>query len=146
MDCRQKSPKSIQDIDPKDIPESAKETCQNWMYKMASIRELLPRLYMEMSLLKCYVFLSKDEIRLAVARLTKMIRGLGNPLVAIYVRVYLCYVTSSLLGEEYNEYFYNNLTEFLEEYQQVHFSECYNWIIRVCCFCDSNGNFYMRVL
>lgn len=102
------------------IPDSARETCQNWMFKMASIRELLPRLYMEMALLKCYVFMSKDEIKPAIVRLTTMIRGIGNPLVAVYVRVYLCKVASKLLGKDSECYFYDNLKEFMDEYQQVH--------------------------
>ncbi|XP_053626026.1 VPS35 endosomal protein-sorting factor-like isoform X2 [Plodia interpunctella] len=109
----------VEDIDPTQVPESAKETCQNWLYKMASIRELLPRLYMEMSLLKCYLFLSKDEIKPAVARLTAMIRGIGNPLVATYLRLYLCRVASRLLSQDSEEFFYSNFKEFLEEYQQI---------------------------
>ncbi|CAB3224558.1 unnamed protein product [Arctia plantaginis] len=111
--------KNIHNIDPKSVPESAKETCQNWMYKMASIRELLPRLYMEMALLKCYVFISKEEIKLAISRLSIMIRGIGNSLVSLYLRVYLCYTASKLLGKESEVYFYDNLKEFLEEYQQI---------------------------
>lgn len=89
------------------------------MYKMASIRELLPRLYMEMALLKCYVFISRDEIKPAITRLTTMIRGIGNPLVAIYLRVYLCHTASKLLAKDSEGYFYENLKEFIEEYQQV---------------------------
>lgn len=107
------------DIDSSLVPETAKETCQNWMFKMASIRELLPRLYMEMSLLKCYVFINKDEIISAIKRLTTMIRGIGNPLVAIYLRVYLCIVASKLLGKQSEQFFHQNLKEFIEEYQQV---------------------------
>ncbi|RVE48169.1 hypothetical protein evm_007229 [Chilo suppressalis] len=111
--------KDINEIDPNSIPETAKETCQNWLFKMSSIRELLPRLYMEISLLKCYVFLSKDEIKPTIIRLTVMIRGIGNPLVAVYLRLYLCTVASKLLGKESEDFFYNNLKEFLEEYQQI---------------------------
>ncbi|XP_063531127.1 VPS35 endosomal protein-sorting factor-like isoform X2 [Cydia strobilella] len=112
-------PKRDKDIDPTEVPDAAKETCQNWLFKMASIRELLPRLYMEMSLLKCYSFIAKNEIKPAIARLTKMIRGIGNPLVATYLRFYLCKVASSLLGNECEEFLYSNLKEFLEEYQQI---------------------------
>ncbi|XP_059054311.1 VPS35 endosomal protein-sorting factor-like isoform X2 [Achroia grisella] len=110
---------NLQDIDPADVSELAKETCQNWLFKMASIRELLPRLYMEMSLLKCYLFISKNEIKPALVRLTKMIRGIGNPLVAAYLRVYLCHVASKILGKESEEIYYNNLKEFLCDYQQI---------------------------
>ncbi|XP_068629579.1 VPS35 endosomal protein-sorting factor-like isoform X2 [Battus philenor] len=111
--------KSPLDIDASLVTESAKETCQNWMFKMASIRELLPRLYMEMSLLKCYVFISKDEIKPVIKRLATMIRGIGNPLVAVYLRVYLCNISSKLLGKDSEEYYYTNLKEFLSEYQQI---------------------------
>ncbi|XP_075969595.1 VPS35 endosomal protein-sorting factor-like isoform X2 [Anticarsia gemmatalis] len=111
--------KTVHNIDSKTVPESAKETCQNWMYKMASIRELLPRLYMEMALLKCCVFTNREEIKPAITRLTTMIRGIGNPLVAAYLRIYLCHTASKLLGNESEAFFYNNLKEFLHEYQQI---------------------------
>lgn len=39
------------------IPEATKETCFNWFYKVASIRELLPRFYVEAAIAKSYRFL-----------------------------------------------------------------------------------------
>ena len=74
------------------VPESAKETCRNWFFKIASIRELLPRFYVETAILQCYSFLTSDEYSRAFMRLATMVRGIGDPLVAAYARCYLCRV------------------------------------------------------
>ncbi|XP_061667033.1 VPS35 endosomal protein-sorting factor-like isoform X2 [Syngnathoides biaculeatus] len=75
-----------------DVNDTAKETCLNWFFKIASIRELLPRLYVEASILKCNRFLNKSGVEETLPRLTAMIRGIGDPLVAAYTRAYLCRV------------------------------------------------------
>ena len=77
---------------PEEVPETAKETCRNWFYKVSSIRELIPRLYVEMAILKCYSFLTTGEYSQALVRLTHQIRGIADPLVAVYARSYLCRV------------------------------------------------------
>lgn len=98
------------------IPEAAKETCLNWFYKVASIRELIPRLYVEMSLIRCYRFVNSNEIKAALGRISRMIRGIGDPLVAVYARCYLMRVgVSTCEKQDYQESF----NDFLNIYQSV---------------------------
>lgn len=84
------------DFTPDMVPATAKEPCRNWFYKIASIRELIPRLYVEAAILKCYSFLTSSEYEQALMRITTMIRGIGDPLAAVYARCYLCRVGISV--------------------------------------------------
>lgn len=48
------------DFTPDMVPTSTKEICRNWFYKIASIRELVPRLFVEASILRCLNYLSSE--------------------------------------------------------------------------------------
>ena len=48
---------------------------QNWLYKIASVREVVPRFYLETALLKCYKFsCDRSGFSAILERLTIMIR------------------------------------------------------------------------
>lgn len=72
-----------------DVPEAARETCRNWFFKIASVRELLPRLYVEIAIIGNYKFLSADIYKQVIYRQNLMLRGVGDPLIATYLRAYL---------------------------------------------------------
>eukprot|EP01029_Cantina_marsupialis_P025720 TRINITY_DN6817_c0_g1_i1.p1 TRINITY_DN6817_c0_g1~~TRINITY_DN6817_c0_g1_i1.p1 ORF type:complete len:864 (-),score=236.77 TRINITY_DN6817_c0_g1_i1:197-2725(-) len=72
------------------VKQSAKEMCRNWLYKISCIEELVPRILLELAILPCYRLLSDDEYPNILIRVSNMIRGVGDDLIAAYIRVYLC--------------------------------------------------------
>jgi hypothetical protein len=83
-----------------DVGGEARETCKNWMYKTACIRELLPRLYVEMALLECYRYIYDADFSTILLRLAHGIRGIGNPVVATYARLYLARMAAKLVRDD----------------------------------------------
>ncbi|PRQ31929.1 putative vacuolar protein sorting-associated protein [Rosa chinensis] len=73
-----------------DICSDAKETCNNWFSKIGAIRELLPRIYLELALLPCWRFLHDRPLD-CLQRLVMMTRGLADPLASAYCRLYMAH-------------------------------------------------------
>ncbi|GAB5583027.1 VPS35 endosomal protein-sorting factor-like isoform X4 [Prionailurus iriomotensis] len=97
---------------PENVNDTAKETCLNWFFKIASIRELIPRL----------------GISECLPRLTCMIRGIGDPLVSVYARAYLCRVGMEVaphLKESLNKNFF----DFLLTFKQIHGDTVQNQLV-----------------
>ncbi|KAA8523649.1 hypothetical protein F0562_010072 [Nyssa sinensis] len=78
-----------------DICFDAKETCNNWFCKISSIRELLPRIYLELAMLPCWRFLL-DRPTDSLQRLVMMTRGIADPLASAYCRLYMAYRAQEL--------------------------------------------------
>ncbi|KAL9441648.1 hypothetical protein AB3S75_020195 [Citrus x aurantiifolia] len=73
----------------------AKETCNNWFCKVGSVRELLPRIYLELAILPCWLFLN-DRPADSLQRLVLMTRGLADPLASAYCRLYMAHCARKL--------------------------------------------------
>jgi hypothetical protein len=86
-----------------DIRDSAKATCRNWFFKVASIRELVPRLYLEFALLDCMRFLRPEPPVDRLNRLIAQIKGVGDPLVSAYLRCYAAKKIATVLPEKFQK-------------------------------------------
>lgn len=101
-----------------DVRQEAKDTCNNWFYKIGSIHELLPRIYLEIAILHCMHFLQKDPPIVVFQRLNIMIRGLADPLTAAYARLYLARKGNSIIPHE-TGYLIMGLDDYLLLYRTV---------------------------
>jgi len=107
-----------ENFSPKDVPDSARETCRNWFFKIASIRELLPRLYVELAIIKCYAFLSQGAYKEVINRMCMMARGIGDPLVATYARAYIARKGREV-APEHREHLMTSFNDYLYTQQIV---------------------------
>ncbi|XP_048235004.1 VPS35 endosomal protein-sorting factor-like isoform X2 [Ricinus communis] len=82
-----------------DICSDAKDTCNNWFCKVGSIRELLPRIYLELAIFPCWRFLL-DHPEDNLQRLVMMTRGLADPLASAYCRLYMAHCARKLPGSD----------------------------------------------
>ncbi|KAK8527201.1 hypothetical protein V6N12_054425 [Hibiscus sabdariffa] len=57
-----------------DVHTDAKETCYNWFCKVGTIRELLPRIYLELAIFPCWRFLIEQPAE-SLQRRVMMTRG-----------------------------------------------------------------------
>jgi hypothetical protein len=105
-----------------DVGAEARETCRNWVYKTSCIRELLPRLYVEMALLECYRFLHLTaDFAPIILRLSQSIRGIGDPLVAVYARWYLARQAAHLVHDapRLRDTLFSTVTDFLYTFHEI---------------------------
>lgn len=79
-------------IDYSKIPDKVREVCTNWFLKSACIREVLPRIYLELALVSCHRFVQRRVQQSDLLRLARMIRGIAEPLCAAYTCAYLARV------------------------------------------------------
>lgn len=82
------------------IPESAQEICRNWIKKVGSIRELMPRLYIECALLPINYFIDSTKIKSILMRLTYSSRAIGDYINSLYFSTYLLRIGAQLLPKE----------------------------------------------
>ncbi len=147
------------EIRPEMVPEQAREICNNWFLKTAIVREVVPRWYsldlshalrsfVEMCLCKCYFFLSSQPISATLERIAKSIRGVSEPLAAIYLSAYLVRVGLNLSpkNKDYMLLLLENVYNILDSAKKRGFPgvslddylSCYDMAIHwlVCSLCD----------
>ena len=84
------------DINFRNTPDFIIEKATNWQLKTSCIREVLPRVYLELALVNCKRFMNKRLNVSDLDRLGYMVRGIAEPLSASYIGAYLCRVGNEI--------------------------------------------------
>lgn len=133
-------------ISPSTIKANAKDICSNWIYKCSCIRELLPRIYIDIIFLKISKFLKTEvEIEKNIISIARKIAGISNPLISYYVCTYFVKSVTYLYpkNKEYIFMIINHLSSFDinenlikkfgfempgEEFEKI-VEPCFEWIV-----------------
>jgi hypothetical protein len=85
------------EINSNNINSKAKDICFNWILKCSCIRELLPRIYIDITFLKIFRYIySEKDVEHKILTIAKMIRGISHPLISFYVSMYLARTSLNL--------------------------------------------------
>jgi hypothetical protein len=83
-------------IDFTQVPDKVREISRNWFNKVSCIREVLPRIYLELAMVSSQKYMQRKVHQSDLVRLAKMIRGIAEPLCASYTCAYLARVGNAL--------------------------------------------------
>ncbi|EGR27329.1 hypothetical protein IMG5_197970 [Ichthyophthirius multifiliis] len=88
------------DISGSNIPESCQEICKNWLRKVSSIRELVPRIYIEAALLPINYFIDSSNIQQQLLKLSYQSRSIGDYINSINYNIFILRIGAELLPKE----------------------------------------------
>ncbi|KAK2955827.1 putative VPS35 endosomal protein sorting factor-like [Blattamonas nauphoetae] len=97
---------------PAEVDSKTKETAQNWLLKISSIRELIPRIFVEASLLRVFSFLIEKPYTHTLKRLLAQTNGIGHPLISAYARAYIAKKGMEVTRKD-GDMYKNNFSDFL---------------------------------
>ncbi|VDL82047.1 unnamed protein product [Nippostrongylus brasiliensis] len=73
-----------------DIPPTTVDIAKNWFAKVDDIKEVVPRFYVETTLIGCLRFVDNSQLSTSLLRLAAMVEKFPHPLSAAYARAYIC--------------------------------------------------------
>ncbi|CAI4221974.1 unnamed protein product [Auanema sp. JU1783] len=126
-------PLLVDQFDSADIPEKATDMVKNWFCKIADIKEIIPRFYVETSLICSLKFLdSSDRCHENMMRLCAMTGKFPQPLLGAYARAYVCKIAMSFNSSDRSIH-WRALNDSMQQttiYSPELTSPAYEWIIQ----------------
>ncbi|KAI6171993.1 hypothetical protein M3Y98_00923500 [Aphelenchoides besseyi] len=99
-----------------DVLEKTRMRARNWFGKISEIRQVIPRIYVEMAIMSSMKFVDETSISENITRLCSLCCAVHHPLTSTYARLYLCRVTMRLLKADGAAHYWKSLND----YQQTH--------------------------
>lgn len=86
-----------------DVHEDAKKTCSNWFRKIDGISDQIPKVYLQLAVLKCWRFIQNDSPFEKLKMITNEIKLIEDPLVVAYLTAYTSKTASAITAFRRNK-------------------------------------------